>query len=605
MNESMSNRQKPDDSRKNADADGQGSLAETAARKILSAYRAYRSAFDEITERARSRFESRDMDNMRLDTVRRLDLYTEWVLSAQNDVTRLLGSGRRDSGLWLEIRKSYDLLCRDRCDSELALTFYNSVNRKIFETIGIQPDLEFVAPPSPQRDLSRQPSTTFSIAAERLDDRTVRDILSSYGFKTPFQDLDGDAGLCAEQIRSEILQEYSDPGPFLIRMIRHPFFRDMGAYLIGSIERRVEHGQEETPLVFVLHNEPGGLRVDALLLHIDQLRILFSFSRDYFHVSAPCPASVVRFLTRLMPQKRVAELYIALGHHKHGKTELYRELISHRQICSDDRFDFSPGQRGMVMIAFNMSQIDLIYKIIRDTFDRPKKTTGRQVMERYDYVFKHDRAGRLLDVQTFENLRVEKCCFTPALLEEIEKEASRTALVNDDHVVFRHVFVERLVVPLDVYIKQAGRKQAEAAVVEYGNAIRDLAAVNVFPGDMLIKNFGVTRLGRVVFYDYDELRPLMELNFRKIPRSRYDEEELSAEPWFSVSPDDVFPEEFERFLGLPSDLKDIFLKHHADLMNPGFWRETQKRIREGLAAPILPYKPGQRLRPALSRKAPS
>ena len=601
MNGSTSDRREPDKSKNQGDADGAGPLAEAAARKILSAYRAYRSAFDEITERARTRFESRDMDNMRLDTVRRLDLYTERVLSARNDMERLLGSEQRDSRLWFEIRKRYHLLCRDRCDSELALTFYNSVNRKIFETIGIQPDLEFVAPPSPQRDLPLQPSTTFSISAGRLDAKTVRDLLASYGFETPFQDLDGDAGLCAEQIRSATFNDSPDSGPSRIRMIRHPFFRDMGAYLIGSIE----HGQAETPLVFVLHNEPDGLRVDALLLQSDQLRILFSFSRDYFHVSASCPACVVRFLKRLMPLKRVAELYIALGYHKHGKTELYRELIAHRQICGDDRFDFSPGQRGMVMIAFNMSQVDLIYKIIRDKFDRPKKTTGRQVMERYDYVFKHDRAGRLLDVQTFENLRVEKCCFTPALLEEIEKEASRSALVNDDHVVLRHVFVERLVTPLDIYVKQAAREQAEAAVVEYGNAIRDLAAVNVFPGDMLIKNFGVTRLGRVVFYDYDELRPLLELNFRKIPRSRYDEEELSAEPWFSVSPNDVFPEEFERFLGLPSDLKNVFLKHHADLILPGFWRETQRRIREGLCAPILPYKPGQRLRPAPSREGPS
>lgn len=570
-------------------------LACNVLRILRSAYRDYKADFAATTERARQRFEQRDWAGMRRDTVKRLDLYSQHVLRTQGALQKSLGNHQRDPVLWLIVKEQYGRLFRQECDCELALTFYNSINRKIFGTVGIQPQLEFVASQTQTSDGPDQFPLLASTATDRVDAAVVRDILLSYNFKTRFGDLNGDARLCAERIRLMRAAIPAARGPVQIRMIREPFFRDMGAYLIGSMRWQ----QSEYPLVFVLNNSERGLMVDALLLSQEQLRILFSFSRDYFHVNTPCPSAIVRFLKRLMPQKRTAELYIALGHHKHGKTELYRELLAHRQMCSQDRFDFSDGQRGMVMIAFNMPNDDLIYKIIRDRFDSPKQTTRRQVMERYDYVFKHDRAGRLLDVQTFENLQIEACCFSPALLEEINQRAGGATLINQDQVVLRHVFVERLVTPLDVFLKQAGHQDAKAVVIDYGNAIKDLARVNVFPGDMLLKNFGVTRLGRVVFYDYDELCPLLDCNFRWLPQSRHYEEELSAEPWFSVSPNDIFPEEFVSFLGLPPDLRKVFIRYHGDLMTPEFWQRMQQRIRSGWLNPILPYTQAQRLRPML------
>ncbi len=586
-----------------------GIIAETATahlawnvlRILRSAYRDYKAAFAATTACARQRFEQRDWAGMRRDTVKRLDLYSHHVIRTQRALQKSLGNRQRDPVLWLAVKEQYSRLFRQACDFELALTFYNSVNRKIFKTVGIQPQLEFVAPPIQTSDCPEQFPLLASTTTGTVDEDVIRDILLSYNFKTRFADLHGDACLCAERIRLMRAAIPAVRGPVQIRMIREPFFRDMGAYLIGSMRWQ----QIEYPLVFVLNNSERGLMVDALLLRQEQLRILFSFSRDYFHVTAPCPSAIVRFLKSLMPQKRTAELYIALGHHKHGKTELYRELLAHRQVCSQDRFDFSAGQRGMVMIAFNMPNDDLIYKVIRDRFDSPKQTTRRQVMERYDYVFKHDRAGRLLDVQTFENLQIETCCFSPALLEEISQRATGATIVTPDQVVLRHVFVERLVTPLDVFLKQAGHQDARAVVIDYGNAIKDLARVNVFPGDMLLKNFGVTRLGRVVFYDYDELCPLLDCNFRWLPQSRHDEEELSAEPWFSVSPNDIFPEEFASFLGLAPDLREVFIRYHGDLITPEFWRRMQQRIRSGRPNPILPYTQAQRLMPMLPHASDS
>jgi isocitrate dehydrogenase kinase/phosphatase len=329
---------------------------------------------------------------------------------------------------------------------------------------------------------------------------------------------------------------------------------------------------------------------------VEELRILFSFSRAYFHVQTSSPKAIVGFLKEMMPDKRIAEIYIGLGYHKHGKTELYGDLLQHRQVCSLDRFDFSPGKHGMVMIAFNMPQDDLIYKLIRDRFDTPKRTTAREVMEKYDYVFKHDRAGRLVDVQTFENLELEDCCFTPRLLEEIQIQASRAATVHDGRVILHHAYVERRVTPLDLYVQQADTDAAEAAIIDYGRAIKDLARINVFPGDMLIKNFGVTRLGRVVFYDYDELCPLTDCNFRKLPQARRYEDELNAEPWFMVGENDVFPEEFAAFLGLPSHLRRVFFKYHEDLLDPVFWQQAQEEIRSGTMRHVRPYGEAQRLR---------
>jgi isocitrate dehydrogenase kinase/phosphatase len=418
-------------------------------------------------------------------------------------------------------------------------------------------------------------------------------MIEQYPFRAPFQDLEEDVRRCAVRI-GYLSDHIGDHGAALkIEMLKTPFFRGMSAYLVG----RLRWLDQQIPIVFALDNGPQGIYVDALLSTEEEMRVLFSFSRAYFHAKIANPGAIVAILKQLMPEKRIAELYIGLGYHKHGKTELYRDLLQHQKVCSQDQFDFSPGKHGMVMITFNMPNDDLIYKLIRDHFDSPKKTTPREVMQKYEYVFKHDRAGRLLDVQTFENLELEDCCFRPKLLSVIQTQATKAATVKGGTVVLHHAYVERRVTPLDVYLKEATPETAEAVVIDYGRAIKDLARINVFPGDMLIKNFGVTRLGRVVFYDYDELCPLLECNFRKLPQARRYEDELNAEPWFAVGENDVFPEEFSAFLGLSPRLRQVFLNYHGDLLEPEFWLQTQAQIRADTWTHIRPYGRAQKLRP--------
>jgi isocitrate dehydrogenase kinase/phosphatase len=557
---------------------------------VRTGFEDFSAAFATITQLAAQRFERRDWRGMRRDTVERIDLYPRIVNETTRMLLRSLGPQAHRAALWAAIKKQYRLDLQDRCDFDVACTFYNSIHRKVFTQTGIDPGLTFVDP-SPEAPRIK-PELFFDSTVERLTPAIIASILTQYRFRTAFQNLAEDARLCAFRIGQWVDRIGGTPDGLRLQMLKMPFFRGMSAYLVG----RLYWSNRQCPLVFALDNGDGGICVDALLTTVEDLRILFSFSRAYFHVQTSCPKAIVAFLKEMMPEKRIAEIYIGLGYHKHGKTELYRDLLQHRQVCSLDRFDFSPGKHGMVMIAFNMSQDDLIYKLIRDRFDSPKRTTARQVMEKYDYVFKHDRAGRLLDVQTFENLELEDCCFTPRLLEEIQTRATRAATICDGRVILHHTYVERRVIPLDLYLQQADADAAESAIIDYGRAIKDLARINVFPGDMLIKNFGVTRLGRVVFYDYDELCPLTECNFRRLPQSRHYEDELSAEPWFTVGENDVFPEEFAAFLGLPPRLKQVFFKFHQDLLDPGFWQQTQEEIRSGTLRHIRPYGEARRLR---------
>jgi isocitrate dehydrogenase kinase/phosphatase len=571
-------------------------LVDQALELLWSGYREYADMFEMITRRAAERFDQCDWHGVRRDTVERLELYPGVVSVTCRRMSVHLGLQAQNPKLWMVLKSRFGEDAVGRSDAELACTFYNSINRRILQTVGIEPELEFVAPaPATPIQDDRSP-LVFTLDTARVSEETIREILLRFGFRSPFEDLDTDARLCAERIRLSLASWGPRPAQLRIEMVKTPFFREMGAFLIGRIKWHDRH----LPLVFALGNRATGLFVDALLLRTEELRVLFSFSHTYFHVRTACPSQMVQFLKEMMPAKRTAELYISLGYNKHGKTELYRDLIEHQRVCSLERFETAPGQRGMVMIAFNMPQDDLIYKLIRDRFASPKHATQQQVMEKYDYVFKHDRAGRLVDVQTFENLEIEDCCFTPALLAEIKAEARRTTSVVGNQVILHHVYVERRLVPLDLFIKTAEASAAKAAVIDYGRAIKDLARINVFPGDMLIKNFGVTRLGRVVFYDYDELCPLTDCNFRRLPPARRHEEEMASEPWFLVGENDVFPEEFASFLALPPDLRQVFLKYHDDLLAPEFWQRTQDQIKAGVMTPILPYSEALRLRPDLT-----
>ncbi len=560
---------------------------ERGARILLAGFRAYSCRFARLTARARRHFLAQDAEGMKRDYLERLDLYGTMVGRMAGVLNRWMGSAKNGCADWQAIKERYAAAVATYPDREIAETFFNSITRRRYPIVGVAPTMEFIDTSGPTEAGPLAPIHQVVLSARAV--AGVDSLLAAFQLHATPADRQRDA----ERIVAMLTK--GGPSDLLagarIEMMAEPFFRDLGAYLVGRMRKP---GQIARPLILALRCRKGIPYVDALLQRENQVRILFSYTRSHFFVKTHSPSALVRFIRTLMPRKRLAELYIALGYHKHGKTEIYRELSAHLAVCGAEQFDFSPGQRGMVMIAFNMPSDDQVYKVIRDRFDRPKSTTRTEVMGKYDYVFKHDRAGRLVDVQTFEGLTVDACCFSAALLAEFETEATAAVAFAGDQVVLKHVYVERRVTPLDLFIRHQP-DAAAAAIDDYGRAIKDLARINVFPGDMLLKNFGVTRLGRVVFYDYDELCPLTDCRFRRLPPPNDDLQAFSAEPWFMVEEQDVFPEEFRFFLGMPTEIKAHFLERHADLLSPAFWRETQDRILAGEWIHIAPYNSDGRL----------
>jgi isocitrate dehydrogenase kinase/phosphatase len=247
------------------------------------------------------------------------------------------------------------------------------------------------------------------------------------------------------------------------------------------------------------------------------------------------------------------------------------------------------------MAVFTLPSLNVVFKIIKDSFGAPKNTTRRAVMDKYHFVFVRDRVGRLADAQEFEHLEFPRRCFPDELLEYLLRVAGSTIRVEEDRVIVRHLYTERRVVPLNLFLRDADVGAAGEAVIDYGNAIKDLAAANIFTGDMLLKNFGVTRHGRVICYDYDELGLLSEYHFRRIPEPTSIEDEYSAEPWFHVGEQDVFPEEFQAFLVPAGALRTDFLAQHRDLLKLVFWQGVQKRIAAGEVVDVFPYRREARL----------
>jgi isocitrate dehydrogenase kinase/phosphatase len=364
------------------------------------------------------------------------------------------------------------------------------------------------------------------------------------------------------------------------------FYQISRAYIVGRLVGR----EFLVPLVIALRNTDGGLLVDAVMLAEADVSIVFGFTRSYFHVDLERVAEAVVFLKSILPLKPVSELFTVLGRARQGKTERYRELMRNLERTSD-LFVRAAGERGLVMVCFTLPSFDVVFKVIRDRFAYPKTVLRQEVMDKYRMVFIHDRAGRLVDAQEFRRLRFPRARFAPELLQELRQEAADTVHEDGADLVFDHMYIERRMTPLNLHLRHASPADAERAVIDYGQCIRDLAYTNIFPGDLLLKNFGVTRHGRVIFYDYDELCRVTDCNFREVPPATNEEDEMRAEAWFYVADNDVFPETFISFLGLNDAQRTALLRMHGEVLTAAFWRGVQQRLADGEVLEVLPYHP--------------
>lgn len=565
-------------------------LANLGAKTIFEAFESYLQQFDVITCRAKSRFEMCDWHGLQHDATERLDLYRKIIKDTVAAIRELLADRLLEKLVWVSIKAVYSNLIAGQDSWELAETFFNSLTRQIFTTVGVDPQIEFV-------DTDYEvPPTRAKVPVYRTYPQTVttvelvETVLNDYFFQAPYRSRSRDMQQVAERIEAQLRAVAALRVVERTDVIRSVFYRDNGAYLVG----RIYSGAQTIPLVIVLLNTPHGIAIDAVLMDEEAVSILFSFTRSYFHVEVTRPYDLVHFLKSIMPRKRVAELYIAIGYNKHGKTEMYRDMLRHLAY-TNDKFEIAKGERGMVMLVFTMPTYDVVFKVIKDHFSYPKRTTRQAVRQKYHLVFKHDKAGRLVDAQEFEHLKFHCSRFNQACLTELSEMAGQSVKIDGDDVIIKHAYVERRLIPLNIYSREASAEAARAAIIDYGNAVKDLIKTNIFPGDLLLKNFGVTRHGRVVFYDYDELTLLTECYFRHMPQTPHYEDEIFAEGWFTPNENDIFPEEFRHFLGLPEELHQVFEEYHSDLFEADYWCDIQARLRSGEIIHTFPYDDRKRL----------
>jgi isocitrate dehydrogenase kinase/phosphatase len=493
--------------------------------------------------------------------------------------------------VWREVKLHYIGLLSAHKQPELAETFFNSVSCHILHRDYFNNDHIFVRPMvSTEYIETEELQPTYRVYYPAADGLrfALRRVLTNYQLDAQFANLDRDVAQ-VEARMAERFGLHKQEANQQLQVLSSLFFRNKGAYVVG----KAINGSREYPFVIpVLHNRRGQLLLDTVITDQEQITILFSFTRAYFLVDMEVPSAYVQFLRSLMPRKPRSEIYTILGLQKQGKTLFYRDFLQHLKHSSD-YFQVAPGIPGLVMLVFELPSFPYVFKVIKDFYPPPKDTTRAQVKEKYLLVKHHDRVGRMADTLEYSNAAFPLSRFSEQLLAELRSHAPSLVEIEGERIIIRHLYIERRMVPLNLFLARAEENGNDAliehAIVEYGNAIKDLIAANIFPGDMLYKNFGVTRHGRVVFYDYDEIEYLTDCNFRDIPQARNEEDEMSAEPWYPVGRHDVFPEQFEKFLLGNAKIRQFFLKHHAALLTRAYWQSHKERILAGVVEDVFPY----------------
>ena len=563
------------------------------AQAILDGFNKHYYLFRQYSFEGKVCFEQADWARAAEASKQRIQGYEERVSETVQYLQKLFPRAGKEYELWPHIKTAFIGKLMGHLQSECAETFYNSVACKVLHREYYNSEYIFWRPAISTEYLEGSKPTYRSyypgVASLR---RCLLEILSSYSLANPFQNLRLDLR-CLEQA----LLEHRPPGwkeeaNYQVQVLETLFFRNKAAYIVG----RVINGDLCQPFVIpILQNEDSEIYVDALLMRQKDVAILFSFSRAYFLVDMEVPSAYVSFLISIMPGKSVVDLYSLLGLQKQAKTIFYRQMQHHLMHSKDD-FQIAPGVRGMVMLVFTLPSFPFVFKMIKDKFDPPKTSTREQVKDKYLLVKFHDRVGRMADTLEYSNVAIPIKRIKPSLLEELRKHTASMIEEVGDQLIIRHTYIERRMVPLDKYLTSASRSERKKAIDEFGHAIRDLAGANIFPGDMLKKNFGVTRHNRVVFYDYDEICYITECNFRRIPPPRDFDDVMSDQPWYSVAEHDVFPESFGPFFfAYEKDMK-IFKKNHADLMDPAWWNHVKQNILSGEQADVFPYPRKRRFR---------
>ncbi|MBG2852336.1 bifunctional isocitrate dehydrogenase kinase/phosphatase [Proteus mirabilis] len=558
------------------------------AQTILQGFDAQYGRFLEITSGAQYRFEQADWHGIQLAMKERIRLYDNHVGLVVEQLRCIRHDIDKESVFLQKVKERYTQLLPNYPRFEIAESFFNSVYCRLFHHRELNKKNLFVFSSQPAYRFAQAPrplSRTFVIQSDLP--ALLQDILSRLPLRLPWQNKSRDIQFICQTLYAQFSHEELQNAVFHIA--NELFYRNKAAWMIGKIAIN----NQFIPLLLPIHNIEQHLVIDTCLTTTDEASIVFGFARSYFMVYAPFPAALVTWLRDILPEKSIAELYMSIGCQKHGKTEYYREYLAFINFSSE-QFIEAPGVKGMVMLVFTLPTYDRVFKVIKDRFAPQKTMTAERVKECYRLVKEHDRVGRMADTQEFENFVIDKKRISNDLMAILEQEIPNKLEDLGDKLLISHLYMERRMTPLNIYMEQCDDKQLKAVVEDYGQALKELIAANIFPGDMLFKNFGVTRHHRVIFYDYDEISYMTDMNFRAIPPARYPEDELASEPWYSVAENDVFPEEFRYFLCCDKQVCHYFEAQHHDLLSPEYWQQQQQRIKQGYIEDVYAYPQSKR-----------
>lgn len=557
------------------------------AEMILQGFRKHFQLFQQVTAKAKQRFEQADWRAYQQDSSERISFYDQRVAETVAELKQAMPSDCLNEPLWQQVKQQYLEYLLFHPQAELAETFYNSVFCRLFARKYYHNQNIFVESTLNQQHLPAPISSVYQsyFPAEDGLKQSIRQIVADFAFNTGFINLERDIRYIVKSFIKQSVHGRYPVHQIRFDMLKSVFFRNKAAYIVGRV---VTPDGQQPFIIPLLHQRGAGLYLDTLLTDPQHMSIIFGFSRAYFMVQCPVPSALVHFLRELLPHKTLAELYASIGLHKQGKTEFYRELLSHL-TRSTDQFVAAPGIRGMVMMVFTLPSFPYVFKVIRDKFAPSKEFDRATVKARYLLVKKHDRVGRMADTLEYSDVALPKSRFTPELLQELSDTIGQSMQIDNELVVIKHLYIERRMVPLNIYLEQADAAEKAVIMNDYGNAIKEMIAANIFPGDMLLKNFGVTRHKRVVFYDYDEVQYLLDVNFRAFTKTDNFEDAINAEANCCAAPGDVFPEQIATFVTPQPQLRQLLFSEHPELLDAAYWRSKQQAIREGIVEDIFPY----------------
>ncbi len=561
--------------------------AKAVAETILSGFNKHYTMFRATSAQAKGLFESGDWHGIQRLVADRIQMYDDRVKEAVEALRAEYAANALNEQIWQNAKTEYIASLVNHKQPELAETFFNSVSTKILDKDYYKNQFIFVKPAISTEYIDSDPHTfqSFYPNSQGLIG-CLQNVLNHFNWKTPFAHKNKD--IC--NILRAAKKYFADQWPLSelnlhIQILHSAFYRNKSAYIFGQII----NGAARYPFALAItHNNEGQLIIDAALFEAQQIAVMFSFARAYFLVDMDVPSGYVHFLRSMLPMRSTSDFYTMLGLQKQSKNIFFREFQQHLQY-SHDNFILAPGVKGLVMSVFTLPSFPYVFKVIKDTFGPNKDFDQEYVRQKYLLVKRHDRVGRMADTLEFSSMALPKNRMSADLLEELRTLAPSQIEEQKDVVVIKHCYVEMRLKPLNLFMQSASPEDKASAVIDYGYCLKELASANIFPGDMLYKNFGMTRFNRVIFYDYDEIEYMTDCNFRAIPEAPNPEYEMSDQVWYPVHPGDVFPEEFGPFLLGEPDVRKVFLEHHRELLSPKFWQEKKDRIASGIIEDFYPY----------------